>query len=175
MKITKISFFVCCVLSLSGVRCLASTVYFHETPQGWHWNNLKVTLKKKRVKPSQHSITAASPHDPLVMLAQVKQVLQRAKARAVLVPTIQNVSHYMRLQQWVANQATRFTQVWQQALLQHPSLDYGITHPTESQARQGYLAVRRSVKQQFVAQLAKTHGLFFFYREDLPIFWTLPI
>jgi conjugal transfer pilus assembly protein TraF len=156
-------YLLCCVLSLGGEPCMAANVYFNESPQGWHWNNLKTPVKKTRIKRSKQTATPSS-HDPLTVLHHVKQALQRAKARAVLVPTVQNVSRYLRMQQWVVNQSTRFTQVWKETLLKHPSLDYGITHPTESQARQGYLAVKRHVKQRLVARLAKTHGLFFFYR-----------
>jgi conjugal transfer pilus assembly protein TraF len=95
---------------------------------------------------------------------QVKQSLYQA----ILNPTLDNMHAYIALQNQVNEQAHRFSAAWQVALLNHPELDYSLSHPTNAIGSQVYLSRQKSDEDKAISLLAKHSGLFFFYQSTCP-------
>ena len=76
----------------------------------------------------------------------------------------ENARRAIILQNFWANHAARVTQVWKQAMLDNPSLDYTVSHPTENNAVPIELAKQRALENKAIAHFAKDNALFFYYR-----------
>lgn len=152
---------------------LASTSnYFNRHAQGWFWyENPPVEVKPEEPPPAA-SVPAqaapASPDDPLEQLKRIQDAIARAEAKAVLYPTVENVTEYLRLNQWQLNQSALFSDVWRRTVWQDPSLDYSLQRPTTSLAVHQFQDQRNRARAQAVAQVANTHGLFFFFKGSCP-------
>lgn len=100
------------------------------------------------------------------VLSQLTEMIDEAKAKAVLNPNMENVKHFMVLKNKAGNMATRFSQVWQEVLLQNAHLDYSAYKPTNNQA---IIVLNRKNQQRIEKVLniaAKRYGLIYFYQGD---------
>ncbi|MEM8985171.1 MAG: conjugal transfer protein TraF [Pseudomonadota bacterium] len=91
--------------------------------------------------------------------AEVKE----ARALAVLKPTPQNVSAYIRLQREQLDRASLFTEVWQRVIWAEPELDYTLERPVGQLAKRVWLADRNVARRTAVEAAAGRYGLFYFY------------
>lgn len=137
--------------------------YYVDLPSGWKWYREENALSQQtnRIVPRGHP-------DPSVAMALIRTRLTRALDQAIINPTEENVTHYIRLQQKISRKANRFSEVWQQVLLQQPELNYSLEVPTNNIARQVYFTEQERKTEHAIAQLTKDAGLFFFYRSDCP-------
>jgi len=134
---------------------------------GWHWYN-EVLLQKaddeaRDEKDNKKEVSAVA------QMAQLRQAVEEAKAKAVLYPTVANLRAYIVLQNFVTNQASLFTQAWKKALLVYPELDYSILHPTQNSAQHILYAQTSNKENEAIAAFGKKYGLFFFYRGKEPL------
>ena len=150
--------------------------YYDRKAEGWHWyeNILRVdplhgeiskeeALKKEK-KPELKTPELPKPqNDPIVQLESFKKAVERLKAVAVVNPTYTNVKAYMAIQKELMDRSTRFAQKWMEVVYRTPLLDYALQHPTSQAARHVYLDQQGKVVEAQIRDLAKTHGLFFFY------------
>src|SRR3546814_20106986 len=58
--------------------------------------------------------------------------LRELKARAILYPTPENVTAYIRFQRAQLDRASLFSNVWQRAIWQYPELDYTLPHQVQA-------------------------------------------
>ena len=125
---------------------------------GWHWYNEAKVERKAKID-DKHKQPSAS----MQMLA-LRRMVREAKDQAILYPTEANLRTYVILQNFVIQQAARFTQIWQKMLLKNPELDYSIKHPTQSGAQQ--LLHEQDYQQETLAikALGQQYGILFFYR-----------
>ncbi len=144
--------------------------YYKQQEQGWHWYNEEKPEITKKSRPEQAKLvtTNNTNRDPLILLQAVQKSVDRAKAQAVLNPTPENVQQYLSMQNKLADNANRFSDVWAQVLLYHPELNYALSHPTNQLARHVYLDEKTNKENAAIATLAKTTGLFFFYKGTCP-------
>lgn len=133
----------------------ADTSYYGTPPVGWYWGNQPQKIKNKK---------QSLPKTPLAQLEVIKRALDEAKARAVLYPTPENVYNYLVFQHWVQEQSVLFTDVAQNVVAVHPDLNYAIKNPMTSTIRQVQLSTENKEKTAYVKALARTSGLFYFYR-----------
>lgn len=130
-------------------------------PVGWQWYNN--TLPKKPLKHHKHTV-------PLNKLSPVEQVkvlqwyTQNALDKAILYPSVENSQRYMRWQRFFTTQAGAFTQSMQAMMLQDPALDYNLQYSHYNNAAPLILAYQQQKETATITRLAKTNGLFFFYR-----------
>src|SRR3546814_10331117 len=61
--------------------------------------------------------------------------LRELKARAILYPTPENVTAYIRFQRAQLDRASLFSDVWQRAIWQDPELDYTLERPVGALAK----------------------------------------
>jgi type-F conjugative transfer system pilin assembly protein TraF len=145
--------------------------YFSRNAEGWFWYEKPEVIQdeEKQEKAATPADTVATvPDDPLDQLERIQKTIARAEARAVLYPTEENVGEYLRLNQWQLNQSSLFSDVWRRVVWQTPDLDYSLRRPVTNLAVHEFQDQKNAAQAQAVAQIAKTHGLFFFFKGSCP-------
>src|SRR6185312_13633686 len=95
--------------------------------------------------------------------------LDDLKKIAVMNPSEANMKAYMGYQRFVMDKSAFFADSWQRLVWTTPELDYSISgRPTNSFAIDSFDADLRGKQTGAIRALAKTHGLFFFFRSDCP-------
>jgi conjugal transfer pilus assembly protein TraF len=145
---------VCSTLSFAGD-------YYTQHETGWYWFDDPV---KKTIKVP----TKQKNNDPIENVNQVKETLKRTLDQAIINPTPDNIKRYITLQNQTSERVNQFVNTWQQVLLNHPELNYSISHPTNTIALQVYHENESKQKEAALAQFAQHSGLFFFYRSTCP-------
>lgn len=99
-------------------------------------------------------------------LKEISRQLDELKARAVLEPTTQNVTAYIRFQREQLDRASTFSDVWQRAIWQTPALDYTLQRPVSTLGKRAWLDNRTADRSQVIANLSKRYGVFYFYAQS---------
>ncbi len=74
----------------------------------------------------------APPPNAVGRLDAITAELRELKARAILEPTNENVTAYIRFQREQLDRASLFSDVWQRAIWQDPDLDYTLQRPVST-------------------------------------------
>lgn len=133
--------------------------------QGWHWYHDPRWIKPKKLK--QNSIIQSQTQS-IVEMSLVQKTVKAALDRAILHPTEKNVKQYIEVQNLINEHSSQFSNIWQNVLVQNPTLDYSVTHPTNQIGKSLYLDLYRRSEHQAIQALAKHYGLFFFFRSTCP-------
>ncbi len=99
-------------------------------------------------------------------LDAVTAELRELKARAILEPSTENVTAYIRYQRAQLDRASLFGDVWQRALWQKPELDYTLERPVGTVAKQQWLDARKGERDRALGQLGRRYGLFYFFAQN---------
>ncbi len=139
--------------------------YWLRNQEGWFWYR-----DPAPVTPRSKSKPAASQREKTLSdFVAMQQRLEDLKRVAVMNPTNDNLTAYMRYQRWVMNKSARFAERWQRLVWSVPELDYGLTgRPTNAMAINAFDDQRRDQDADTVRGLAATHGLLFVFRSDCP-------
>jgi conjugal transfer pilus assembly protein TraF len=93
--------------------------------------------------------------------------IERLLAAAVEKQTPEAVKEYLFLQQYAMDRASRFSDVFRRTVWTTPELDYSLRNrPTNSMALASYDAQRDGKRRAASDQIAKSHGIFFFFRAN---------
>jgi conjugal transfer pilus assembly protein TraF len=138
--------------------------YWSEHAVGWHW--YQDPLKDATSTPPQPQTTPQQ--SPIQTMEAIQKQVKYSLDQAILNPTSENVRNYITLQNQISQQANQFAQVWRATLLNYPTLDYSLQHPTNAIGKQVYLDQAQQVENQAIAKLAQHSGLIFFYRSTCP-------
>ena len=130
---------------------------------GWHWYNESYPENKQEEKQEKADEKEDSA---MAQLAILRNEVQEAKAKAILYPTLDNVRSYVVLQNLVMEKARMFTRAWKQVLLEYPELDYGVLHPTQSNAQHVLHTQTRIKEDAAIKYYSEKYGLLFFYRGE---------
>ncbi len=96
---------------------------------------------------------------------ELGEEIERLLAVAVEQQTPEAVKQYMFLQQYAMDRASSFSDVFRRTVWTTPELDYSLRgRPTNAMALAAYDAQRDGKRAAISNQLAKTHGVFFFFR-----------
>lgn len=98
-------------------------------------------------------------------LEAITGTLRELKARAVLSPTPENVTAYIRFQREQLDRASLFSDVWQRAIWQDPGLDYTLERPVGALAKRQWQDARAAERDTVMARLSARYGLFYFYAQ----------
>lgn len=139
--------------------------YWLRNQEGWFWYR-----DPAPVTPRSKSKPAASQRQKTLSdFVAMQQHLEDLKRVAVMNPTNDNLTTYMRYQRWVMNKSARFAEHWQRLVWSVPELDYGLTgRPTNAMAINVFDDQHRDRDADTVRGLAATHGLLFVFRGDCP-------
>ena len=99
-------------------------------------------------------------------LDAVTAELRELKARAILEPTPDNVTAYIRFQRAQLDRASLFGDVWQRSLWQAPDLDYTLQRPVGTVAKQQWTDARKVERDQALDRLGTRYGLFYFFAQS---------
>lgn len=183
MRSGKAVYPICCLIGCSLAFWLPASPaqtapdtaadYFERNAEGWFWYRdpeVEPTGEERHTNgtDTEYSQTTESSEDPLDQLKQIQETIARAEAKAVLYPTRENVTEYLRLNQWQLDQSSLFSDVWRRVVWQNPVLDYSLRRPVTNLAVHAYQDQRKSDRAAAVAQIAATHGLFFFFKGACP-------
>merc|ERR1711969_456922 len=92
--------------------------------------------------------------------------LRELKARAILYPTPENVTAYIRFQRAQLDRASLFSDVWQRAIWQDPDLDYTLQRPVSTLGKRQWQDTRSAERNAVMAQLSERYGLFYFFAQS---------
>lgn len=102
----------------------------------------------------------------LESLEDVKKEREQLQWIATKEPTAENVYRVLDATKWMSDRSSLYADVAQRLVWTNPELDYSTKSPTSAYA----IGVKRDVdtqkKQLSMADIAKEHGLFFFFRSD---------
>lgn len=85
------------------------------------------------------------------------------KARAILEPSAENVTAYVRFQREQLDRSSMFADVWQRALWQDPGLDYTLQRPVSTLGKRAWIDQRKGERDLTMAKLSERYGVFYFY------------
>jgi len=115
-------------------------------------------------KPKEAPGTSAAPRiSSREQLAAISATLEEMKARAILEPSAENVTAYVRFQREQLDRSSLFADVWQRALWQDPGLDYTLQRPVSTLGKRAWIDQRKSDRDLVMAQLSQRYGVFYFY------------
>lgn len=150
-----------CAIAMQPLYALDDASY----AVGRYWgHDPKEEVIEKKLKPEPvPQKNVQTPPSAKEVLGNLTEIIDEAKAKAVLNPTIENVKDFIVLKNKVGNMATRFSQTWQEVLLQNAHLDYSAFKPTNNQA----ILVLNKQHQQRIEQVlsaaSQHNGLLYFY------------
>ena len=98
-------------------------------------------------------------------LDAITGTLRELKAQAILYPTSENVTAYIRFQREQLDRASLFSDVWQRALWQDPALDYTLERPVGALAKRQWQDARAAERDVVMARLSERYGLFYFFAQ----------
>lgn len=117
----------------------------------------------KSDKPGQQA-KAKKPYQQLTN-KELGAEIERLLALAVEKQSPEAVKEYLFLQQYAMDRASSFSDVFRRTVWTTPELDYSLrSRPTNAMALAAYDQQRDGRKAAASDQLAKTHGMFFFFR-----------
>lgn len=141
--------------------------------EGWFWYEDRAKKEDKAEAEERKQLPASSLVDTNVnppaltateQLASIRKELEDKLAEAILRPTDENVAAYMQMQHVWINQSAQFSQAWVKNLLQHPELDGRLTDfPVTQYGVQVQKQIVKEEREARIQEIAKSHGLFFFY------------
>jgi conjugal transfer pilus assembly protein TraF len=121
-----------------------------------------------RPKPPSSDRGAASPAavPAAQRLAMIGRELDELKAKAILEPSEENVTAYIRFQREQLDRASTFSDQWQRTIWQNPDLDYTLQRPVSTLGKRAWLDNRTAEEEQALSRLSQRYGIFYFYAQS---------
>ena len=140
--------------------------YWLRNQEGWFWYR-DAPLNTQPKKDDQRE-KDQRPRE-LIEFDVMQKRLDELKRIAVMNPTDAHMKAYMGYQRYVMDKSAVFADNWQRVVWQTPELDYSLKgRPTNNFAIGVYDQQLRDKQANTIRALARTHGLFFFFRSDCP-------
>ena len=128
---------------------------------GWHF------YCDRREEPSEVE-PEPQPAPPVVderpateRIEAMRKALEEARATAILDPTPENVTAYLRLQQETLAKAAAFSDAFRRTVWATPELDYTLRRPVGALAKQVWSDQRREERRRALARLGERYGLIY--------------
>ena len=137
------------------------------SPLGWHFYCDRDETTEEENKETQ----AAPPMKPpsaTERILSTRRTLEEARARAILEPSTENVTAYLRLQQEALQSAATFSDAFRRAVWANPALDYTLKRPVGALAKRLWSDERRAERDGALARLGERYGLIYLGSERCP-------
>ncbi len=121
---------------------------------------------KPKPTPKPETAAPAPLPDAVSRMEAITAELRELKARAILEPTPDNVTAYVRFQRAQLDRASLFSDVWQRAIWQDPDLDYTLQRPVSTLAKRQWQDSRANERNGVMAELSARYGLFYFFAQS---------
>lgn len=151
---------------------LLGNSYWGDEERGWFW--YEDPLIEPPPKPFVERQPESTKREPpkakeIVELERLQKRLEDSRKIAIMNPTEANVLRYMELEAKVVRQASYFADVAQRLGWTHAQLDMTLEgRPVNALAIQTYNQQEQIAQARKIADLAKDHVIFFFFRGDCP-------
>lgn len=152
--------------------------FWRQKRDGWFWyrqppvRKAEVKVKEKdQEKASEKPITAVERKSKdIEEFEEFQRQLENLRKVAIINPTPENVRTYMVFERMAYKQSTLFAEMQQSLNWVDPvfAQDVADMRPVNSIAMRVWDQQRSDTKREFMARLAKTHGLYFFVRGNCP-------
>ena len=130
---------------------------------GWYWGKDEAVPNKPKERISNTKKILKPNISHTEVLKEISTQVEELKAKAMIEPTVDNVSNYIRAQNKVVNMASQFSAGWQKAMLEHPALNFTALNPTNNYAKQIIEKENKNTLNHSVQEFSQSHGLLFFY------------
>lgn len=134
---------------------------------GWQWYNDPI----KDTTPEEKTISPAPkpPMDIMEKLALLQEQTKRARAEAIMYPSVPNFVKYFQMQNYWTQQAGLFSMSAKKAMLEHPELDYNLQYSHYNGTVKNQLSADYAEQRKAIETLSQHYGVMFFYRGKEPI------
>jgi len=123
--------------------------------------------RPKPVEKEEPQSEATAPAASAVeRLDGITEHLRELKARAILEPTSENITAYVRFQREQLDRSSTFSDMWQRALWQQPELDYTLERPVSTLGKQVFQAERDAEREQALVHIGQRYGVFYFFASN---------
>jgi conjugal transfer pilus assembly protein TraF len=171
--------FFCFVVSPKSSLAAPSGGFEMKDPQGFHWysvserQSFQEGRSEKLIKKETKSQTPKSPSRQkgsktlyTERMKAFQKDLEEAQSRAILNPSYENVRTFKAYQDQVMTRATKFSEMWLMVNL----MEGGVREEDNNNLafRKIYDGQEDQRLDEALKKVAKTHGLFFFFKQDCP-------
>lgn len=134
---------------------------------GWQWYNDPI----KEPTPEEKTIAPAlsPPLDIMEKLALLQEQTKRARAEAIMYPSVPAFVKYFQMQNYWTQQAGLFSMSAKKAMLEHPELDYNLQYSHYNGTVKNQLSADYAEQRKAIETLSQHYGVMFFYRGKEPI------
>ncbi len=131
---------------------------------GWHfycdWEEERQPDPPPALPPPAPPTGADTPSAGERIMA-LRKALEEARAEAIMNPTAENVTAYLRLQQETLQRAAAFSDAFRRTAWATPELDYTLKRPVGALAKQLWSDGRRQARDAALARLGERYGLIY--------------
>ncbi|WP_420475245.1 conjugal transfer protein TraF [Noviherbaspirillum sp. ST9] len=144
--------------------------YWSDSQRGWHfYEDPEAELEQPPLPKAEPRKAGLRKPPEIAAFERLQKTLEETRNIAIIHPTETNVRRYMELEARVVNQASLFADVAQRVAWATPTLDPTLHgRPVNAKALQVFEQTQLESRSHSVAELAKDHVLFFFFRSDCP-------
>ena len=130
---------------------------------GWHFYCDREEERREAEPPPTQPDPPAVEHDTPATerILALRKALEEARAEAILNPTAENVTAYLRLQQETLQRAAVFSDAFRRTVWATPELDYTLKRPVGALAKQLWSDKRRQARDAALASLKDRYGLIY--------------
>ena len=127
---------------------------------GWHFY---CDRQEERQEVEPPPVPPAVEHDTPATerILALRRMLEEARAEAILDPTPEKVTAYLRLQQETLQRAAAFSDAFRRTVWATPELDYTLKRPVGALAKQVWSDGRREARDTALARLEERYGLIY--------------
>lgn len=145
---------------------LLAQIIHAEKPPGFLWYNLpKLPVIQKKTQPHGRPFSQLSYQQKDAVIAYYTR---EAWHKAMTAQNVENMRSYLALQDFWSTRATNTSRLFEKTMLYYPEFRYETTHPSNNLGVKVADELRAKKESLLLKQLAKTHGLLYFYRGSNP-------
>ena len=133
--------------------------FFGDRERGWHWYE---TMKKADDKIEQEEDNI----DPTEQLEVIQKEVKRKLHKALINPSISNVSEYMKMQAIISRKSQLFSDSWQKAIYLNPMLDRTIKNPVNYHGVHLQRELDIKKRKKALKLLSREYGLMYFFSNN---------
>ena len=130
---------------------------------GWHFYCDRAEERREAEPPPIQPDPPAVEHDlpATERILALRRALEEARAEAILDPTPEKVTAYLRLQQETLQRAAAFSDAFRRTVWTSPELDYTLKRPVGALAKRVWSDERREARDAALARLGERYGLIY--------------
>ena len=127
---------------------------------GWHFYcDREDEAPEAEPAPTPRAPDPAGPATERIL--EMRRALEEARAEAILDPTAEKVTAYLRLQQETLQRAAAFSDAFRRAVWSTPEVDYTLVRPVGALAKRVWSDGRREDRDAALARLGERYGLIY--------------